>query len=298
MNIPPKIMKHRLKPVSENQTDVTPASSPATPPNPMPVDETAKSTASIGPVDTKHVKLHNLNLKPVKGAPKQGVVLKATPKAYPIQKTPESLPVLEAFQEFLDSERKKMRKKMIGLSIFFTLMIIIISGVALLTGYMLLNPMKKNVSEMQAALDQIEASSASSQKNTELTISSFREILEKEKKVLTDTKADLETQVGSYDDGMEKMKEMVTTLQNENTDLKKDMGLIQSDLPSLSANLSAIMKELANIRSHTSQNENKVPLPPTTTKKISGSSPSGNIILSFIPKGQAERVNCLLPIPE
>lgn len=233
-----------------------------------------------------------------------------------LQKTPDSLPVLEAFQEFLDSEQRKMRRRMIGLSVFFTLIILLLVAGGIAGAFFFVNPMKNDVDGIRATIARLENDSNSSKESTESTIAKLNDMIKTERSNLQSATSEIETKVDGYSSNLTEVKDLIEKLQSENTTLKSQLGSINKDLPDVTYKIAAIMNEIDKMRMRPDQST--AHSPQTIAKPISGitqQKPSIEIqtrdtdpetqreatfsaMISFIPNGLDQRVICLLPIPE
>ncbi len=73
-----------------------------------------------------------------------------------IEKPPKSLPVLAAFQEFLDDERKRSRNRMLILSGFFLLILVSVVTCGTLVGMLVYKDMQADYERMESNVVQLE----------------------------------------------------------------------------------------------------------------------------------------------
>lgn len=263
--------------------------------------------ARLKPTPLKHIP--KVSVPPATTAPvkanTQAVAIKG-PSGVQIQKTPDSLPVLEAFQEFLDSEHRRMRNRMIGLSAVFTTIIILLVGGGVFTAVTMLGPIRSDVDTIRSTMATIEETSDATRQNTESALASMSMMLEQEKQSFASTASEIETKVNDYSGNIEHLQGLVNSLQSENSSLKSQLKTIEQEWPHVSYQLAMIMKELDNMKTRVRK--------PMETSAGTGEYDSGTVampasktmiaaenisaVISFIPSGRNKRVTCLLPIPE
>lgn len=230
-----------------------------------------------------------------------------------LQKSPDSLPVLEAFQDFLDSEQRRMHKRIVALSVIFSIVTLSLIAAGVAAAYYIVNPLKSEVNTFRSAISSLEQTATSTKQDNVTIVTSLNRMIEHERAINRDTASEIATQVTSYGDNLIEVKDLITKLQSENDALKSQLGSINKDLPDVTYKVAAIMNEIdkmrapASVRStaHISQPADNRGLiePETRTDEPSviaegASTKTYSAMISFIPQGNDKRVVCLLPIRE
>ncbi len=213
------------------------------------IEEAETQVKKSKPIAGKKTRPANRPRRRIKESPSQTSSLaKRIQNETQLQKSPESLPVLEAFQEFLDSEQRRMRRRMVGLSVFFTVIILLLIAGALAGAFFLIDPMRNEVNNIQNAIASLEQNSNASSANTASTITKLNEMIERERVALQNTTSKIETKVDTYSSNLTQIKDLITSLQSENKTLKTQLGSINRDLPDVTYKIAAIMNEIDKMR--------------------------------------------------
>ena len=70
----------------------------------------------------------------------------------------ESLPVLKAFQDFLETERKHARRQVAAVTAFFLILFLIVAGAGAFFGYVYFGQMNQQIASLQGELDRAKTS--------------------------------------------------------------------------------------------------------------------------------------------
>jgi len=208
-----------------------------------------------------------------------------------VQTTPESLPVLEAFQKFLDAERKRARGRLVTLTLFFIALIISIVAVSMFVMLTYLDQTERDFVDFRSDLAGLRSTTLEGMATADLTIAGIqdeatelrRQITEK-KDLLASADSRISSQFKNQDSRIQQLTEAVEIVRNENELLKGNLGRLESDLPPITRNADTVMRRIADWG-------------------LDGSNtPSDSIhetlVVSIAPKGTNAAVRCRLPIPE
>ncbi len=75
------------------------------------------------------------------------------PESYALDKPLESLPVLKAFRDFLDAERRRHRKRMVALTVVMAFLLLAVGGAGFYVGMIQLGNMQNDYSELARKID-------------------------------------------------------------------------------------------------------------------------------------------------
>jgi hypothetical protein len=277
MDLPPKTLKQQIA-LKRPDVAKVPLSSarPITSTNSQDSLPGTNPKQKSSPFDPAPILLQSVEYKPVEG------------QSSALQKPLDSLPVLSAFQEFLDHERERTRKRMIVLSISYLLALVIIVSVSMIGGMIMLKRLKGDFLNIQKEVTKLQTLSLKTRTDADTLakrISTETTRIRTEIGSSTDeVKTKLLNQVNSHDDKLDKMDQLVQSLQKDNTLLKDNLTSMQARWMTLTTSLTRI----ENIR----EQGNKTSEHPQIT-----ATPS--VMKMFItPRGQNHMTEFRIPIPE
>jgi hypothetical protein len=279
MNLPPKILKQQIANKSVNGANHDLNTTVAIQPEPVETEQATKPT----PMASKRSPVNPMIEKPAKNA------------SINIQKTSESLPVLEAFQEFLDNERERNQKRLMvfSLSYLFAFLILILSG--LFAGMIAVKKLKGDFLNIRNEVARLQTMSIKSRTDTDtlaqrLTVeaSRLREEFESGKFMSDDDKTKFLQQISGNDTKLTKMDELVKSLQKENAFLKDNMAAMNARLITITNEVATSLVQIDNLRMRTEKN----------SAQAAASSERLSIVMSITPRGQKSDTEWRMPIPE
>jgi hypothetical protein len=154
----------------------------------------------------------------------------------------ESMPVLEAFQQFLDAERRRSRNRMILLSAAFAGVLIIVIAAGVVAALSYVRPVQAGLATLQrdiggserratrAARKVDEAMEQLSQRDRRL-----REDIGRDKQSLTEAQVTIKQQTESLQTDMDRSKDILRQLQQDNLRLRSELKAATVPAPSLAA---------------------------------------------------------------
>ncbi len=269
MNIPPKI----LRPEMIRQEAPRPA-----PANPDPLSKTDVIETPADETMEQQQPNAGLTTTP-KPAAKPVKTARNTPSVNNIEKTPESLPVLEAFQSFIESERKNARKRTVMLScIFITILLCFIASGAIL-GMVLFQKFNQQFTTQSS---QLKDNTKTAIKQISDDIEDFRSYISGKQDNTEKINSKINEQISGYDQDIALLRKTLEDIQKENSDLRNEMANMKSNLPDLSSRVQKAMTEIEKLQI--------IPAGPATA--------SANILMLITPRGQENAVAWRMPIPE
>ena len=163
---------------------------------------------------------------------------------YGIAETPDSLPVLQAFHEFIESERKTARNRLITLSLFFIAVVISVIAAAMFVSVTFFDQVRSDVNIVQAESVNTRQQLATARAATERALTGLDErtaLLRQD--IIKDDK-----QRTSLASKLGQMDEVIIMLELENSSLKKNLGAMSEQLPQFSNSLNLAMAEMQRLR--------------------------------------------------
>ncbi|MBN2301480.1 MAG: hypothetical protein JXN60_03080 [Lentisphaerae bacterium] len=206
-----------------------------------------------------------------------------------------SLPVLEAFQEFLDNERKRMRNRLLCLAGFFLLLFIAMSAISLLVGKALVDKARSDFSDFQADVKEIEQKTIGLNVETKKLISQLEKESQELRVNVDVSRTDLNNQLEKYNSQIELLDKMINDLKNENETLRKELETTESQIPEISENVRVAMEKIESIRAKSVQQPKRIEPEKNTTTATTTVKPS--MMLSIVPMGHENAVSWRLPLP-
>ena len=168
-----------------------------------------------------------------------------------IQRAPGSLPVLEAFQEFLDNERKKARRRMMILTgIFVTVLLIAGGGVGSAIAWQMkrmavdYDTVAAQAADLQAKLATEGERTRSSLETLETRLSEDSQTTRARHNELLAAHTDVAGHVEAERTRVTEMQTILDRLASENSALKDDLERVMKDWPSVTRQV----KELTALR--------------------------------------------------
>jgi len=196
---------------------------------------------------------------------------------FAINGRPGTLPVLEAFQEFLDAERERVRERMRILTAFVSLILLCVVGGSILVGSFFFRKIKENMetfrTESRTALTQLAV-------KTEKIRDEMEEEIRMEQETMLKTRSDIKKHANNYDNELEALKEVFSTLEHENKSLKKDISAMRSEWPALSRSVEALLSEIERLHA------------------LNPEYPVDTFMMPIIRPGKTRATMWRLPIPE
>jgi chromosome segregation ATPase len=270
----------------------------ATPPNPAGDNkqETGKETPLPGPRATQPIAQAPVAETPVKTntAPNaERKILKR--QSFEIEEKPDSLPVLEAFQEFLDAERKRTRTRMAVVALILLVVSIGTAAVSLIIVQehsKHLKLMQEQISQFQKESQDINAATKSSLAGFDEEASKLRKDIEVEKKVISEAAEEMKMRAEGQDTTFAKIRETISALEAQNDSIRSDLATIHGGWPTLSTSVESLQKEMAKMRSKNSR-ETVAQASPRQAHKM-----ETRITMPLVPRGSTNTVTWQIPLPE
>ena len=149
-----------------------------------------------------------------------------------------TLPVLEAFQRFLDEERRRARHRMVMMSCIFAVLIVllIIAGVAVTMR--LVTPVQYSVHSMRNDMSHLARESEYTADRLDEAMKRFRrqdsdltEALRRERQALADARMTMRRETQDIASNVERMRSTVTRLELENERLRDELRVVKTEAP-------------------------------------------------------------------
>ncbi len=156
-----------------------------------------------------------------------------------IQRAQGSLPVLEAFQEFLENERRAARRKMQMLSVAYLLLFLAVLGGAGTFVYLQMSSMSEDYSQISSQTDQLASELAAKTESA----SAARQSLASRHEQLVTTQSNTVAQLEKEAERIESLEKTLNQLSSENVALKSDLERAMRDWPEVEAKVDAFIDQ-------------------------------------------------------
>ncbi len=176
---------------------------------------------------------------------------------------PENLPVLEAFQEFLDHERRRARKNLVTVSVLFLLLILAVIGAGGGFAYIFMQKVKNDVGSVESRLSEAQNSWKKQRKEIESSVSAaladtrrLEQDVQSEREALKQIESTLESRAEGTDSRMMKLARALVALKKKSDAIRSDMAGMRRETQMAAA----IGKEEPGDASRTRQNFLEAPI--------------------------------------
>lgn len=228
---------------------------------------------------------------------------------------PKSLPVLAAFQEFIEDERKRSQSRMLIISGFFLIILVSVIGTGLTLGTFVFRHMRDEVTDVRRSFTDLQKDSMESKADIDTSLARFqgqteglRYHMEKQDNALEKARVALANREEEHGRKLAELRKVIDSLESENTNLKTDFTQFKGNLPGITQQvataLSQLESELEAMRKRpptmttTTQVVVQVASPaPAATVRTAAAAPR-SMVLPIIPRGQKRSVDWRLTIPE
>lgn len=211
------------------------------------------------------------------------------------------LPVLGAFGQFLDTERRRARNRMLLLSGFFVLILITVVGAGLFVGMLAFDQMKSDLYGMQQEVQTVrlaaeQAGNAAVRRldGLEGVAENLRSNLAEQESALADTRTAVDAESESYEQELADMKQVLGLLEVENQSLKQDLQRLRTQWPQLAGDVERLVARLNNLE----QNRPTRPAAAPRAPSVPDAPLPPGFEMTLVPRGANRGVAWRLPIPE
>jgi FtsZ-binding cell division protein ZapB len=153
-----------------------------------------------------------------------------------IQRAPGSLPVLEAFQEFLEVERQKSRKKLLLVTIVYSLLVLMLVAGGAAFIYIQMKRAEGDYSKLVERTQAIEGSIKSAAEGFDASLAGLEERSVSRSDLsqgISQAQSNLEEKVTQAKSGMDDVQKSIEQLRRENESLKAELRKVVADWHSL-----------------------------------------------------------------
>jgi cell division protein FtsB len=208
----------------------------------------------------------------------------------------DSLPVLDAFQDFLAVERRRTKRRIIGLGFSFFAIILLVAAAGVGAGIFFLSPMRDDVSAMDAKVNSYTQQADALKSQTETSIETLSQVLTAEKTAISQAQSRAGTRMDDQSTQIEVLTDKLADLEKKNASLKEDLSRLSSDWPVMTSNYKRLMLDIERLK------KAPRPAPPSvaTMTRVSSTAVTeeATLVLRIRPPGISDVVSLRLPISE
>ena len=217
--------------------------------------------------------------------------------------SPDSMPVLNAFREFLDVERRRSRNRVIALSAFFTVLLLAVIGGGLVAARIF---WKRTRAELQVQQSRVELVRVVTESNLQTFAAAATDQLARaiasDKAAIGDARSQLDRRTQESSNEVARLRETLEGLEVENAMLAYSVRDIRSNLTSASAapRTEAEDRLVLGLPGEDARWE-EPPLASLAAAEGEEAVPAavraGSVSLVFVPSNSARAVSFRLPVP-
>jgi len=224
-----------------------------------------------------------------------------------IQRAPGALPVLEAFQEFLDNERKKARRRMLALTALFVVLVLAAGGAGTALVYWQVNRLALDFDGVSAKTDGLAAAVSAAREASHATLSELesrlgtntQHLVERQDSLLS-AQAAIETRVGEEGSRIASIQDVLDRLVTENKAIKEDLDRVMKEWPSAASQVRALATLKADTRAPNAPQqptpEARVAMPAVPAGSAADTMATMPVALTIVPPGAETGIRWRLPI--
>ncbi|MDP6630747.1 MAG: hypothetical protein QGH42_06805 [Kiritimatiellia bacterium] len=225
-----------------------------------------------------------------------------------LRRNADSLPVLAAFQEFLDVERRRTRARMLALTFLFLVVLLTVGGVAGLVGLTYFRRTHEQTQAMQAGLNDLRSQVGAGYGGTVTTLSNLASrasvietAFDREIAALAIERDGLLVQLSGMNTNLAGLYGTIATLRVENAQFNNRMERRAAEWQMMTSQVDRVMALLTQAPAPAPPVVAVTPPSPGSPSPAVALSPAPpareTLILAIIPKNEARAVEWRIPLP-
>lgn len=211
----------------------------------------------------------------------------------------DSMPVLAAFQQFLEAERIRSRNRMITLSIAFATVLIVLMVAGTVVAVSMFRPVQREFLSLQDDIDSYQRQSERAAERIDRMLERFqdqdrrfRDQIAGERQAHAETKTELSLQKKQIEADLEHVQRLVQELRRGNMRLQRNIENVQNDTPEMLGEVPDALRGIDGVRGG-GASRSTPPLPVIPAAPV-----SGPLVLNITPAGSDQALTWRLPWPE
>ena len=209
--VPPKLLRYEVMYRDLRARGIDPDGSPLPPPTPA--DEPA-AVLPAAPVQ---------EIQPAILAPGRTTALQG-------KRIPDSLPVLQAFQEFLEVERSRTRNKLISLGFLFLLIVILVAGLSFFLTYSFYHRASRDIDDVRRTLGVTKGETLAANARLLDTVSAYtqqtdrvREAIDRDRASILQMQAAFTSRTDLAEQSLDNMRNSMSMMELQNAALRRNL---------------------------------------------------------------------------
>lgn len=223
-----------------------------------------------------------------------------------VQASGEDLPVLEAFQRFLDAEREQARRRMFIMAASFSAVLIVLVAAGIYYSLSMIRPVRQDFRTLNSNVHIAEKNRERSENRLSSVIDrlhqdgkTIKERLANDKQALAETRADIRIKTQTLEYQLTDTKKTLTELRQQNRQLREQIAEVKNDVPALALEMKTVLEKIKDSNTPQALPEPEVKSAIAEPKTPLMHRPStGAISMTILPAGSHEPIPWRLPIPE
>jgi len=210
---------------------------------------------------------------------------------------PESLPVLSAFHEFLDTERRRTRNRILALTLFFLVLLAGVLSAAGFLGFVFFQQVRRDYEDVEADVADLRRIAETEREATRASVAQYagetdalREALAADQTARASARLQMESGIEDLTAEFLEMRRLVRSLESENAALRAELGSLRQDWPAFSNVLESALTRLEILRLAGTAAHRLPALPPAEAED--------SLRMTILPRGGDRPLAWRFPIPE
>jgi hypothetical protein len=284
-SLPPKLLQTQLKHLVAVPIPAIRPKSVLKKPIPKPLPEQPGTEPEDVPVSEPTVVAAAPTVLP--SGPVEKPLPLPTPKSAQLEKKAESLPVLDAFQQFLDVERKRSRSRMVTLTLVLIVVFVAVAAISLTVALVYTRQFRNDFTDMKGQVSEFQRTSEKLNEDTRTSLQKF----DGEVRDVASTATDAKARAEQHDAALSKLQDSVTLLETQNDVLRTDLARLNSGFPAVSSTVEDLQKQVARL-SYKSIRQT------TEDQKLPAQVSRQALVMPIVPRGKTNAVPWRIPFPE
>lgn len=214
----------------------------------------------------------------------------------PVLRDQEALPTLKTLEGLLIAERAMARKRMIGLGVFFALLVLLAIGGSFFVGAIFYLRVRNDLTQMSAGLVTLKDQTARTREHAETAVTKVEAELSKWRDTfLTEQKLALEQVERGISErnvplatGLNVLRQAIYTLEERNRELNRELAELKTKIPDVAAKLEEMRRELNQL----------LPAQEADPATAQPNMPQEFVEVSVVPNPQSPPSTFRIPLPE
>jgi hypothetical protein len=227
-----------------------------------------------------------------------------------VQGATDDMPVLEAFQRFLDAERQRARRRMIAMAVSFSaaLLLLIVAGVVYALN--VLRPVHEEFTYLRTSIETSEKDRARKENRVSTALEKLqqegrhlKESLSGERQSLAETRTELNIRSQNVESQLDATRKALAELKSENARLQDQLAEVRNGVPVLALEMESVLRKIQRQESQASVESARPPsgthlAHATPPRPMASAPPVRSLSMVIFPGSKDDPITWRMPIPE